>query len=176
MSAVNAIRQVKDQLALYWLARTEQERKFLGAGAAVLLVALVYSLFVEPALSGRAELRRQLPELRQQASQLEAMAQEAAQLARRTPPQVAPMTRASVAASLAARSITPEALSVTGNYAKLQINSVSFANLYGWLDAQRREHRIGVQDAQVSAQSPEGQVDATLTLHQNTGQGEMGAR
>jgi general secretion pathway protein M len=58
---------------------------------------------------------------------------------------------------------------MTGEYAKLQLNNASFANLAMWLDAQRREGRIAVQDAVVTALPAAGQVDANLTLHQNTG-------
>ena len=37
-----------------------------------------------------------------------------------------------------------------------------------WLDAQRRDSRLLVQDAQFSAKDALGQVDATLTLRQST--------
>lgn len=169
MSAASMIGQLKERLGVYWLARTEQERKYLAAGAAVVLLALVYALFIDPAVSGRAQLQKDLPQLRQQAAQLQAMALEAGELARQPAPQVVPMTREILAASLASRSIVPQTLTMTGEYAKLQLNGVSFANLVAWLDAERREHRILVQDATISAQSPAGQVDAALTLRQNAG-------
>lgn len=171
MSAAQSIGQFKERLAVYWLARTEQERKYLSIGGAVVLLALVYALFIDPALSGAAQLRRQLPQLRQQAAQLQAMAQEAGELARQPAPQPVPMTRESLAASLKARGIEPQALTMTGEYAKLQVAGVSFANLVAWLDAQRREHRIAVQDLNVTGLATPGQVDASLTLHQNTGAG-----
>jgi general secretion pathway protein M len=176
MSAATAYHQLKDRLALYWLARTGQERKFLAAGAAVAVLALLYSLFIGPALAGRAQLQKDLPLARQQAAQLQALAREAGDLANQPVPQLTPMTRDSLSASLAARSITPQALTMTGEYAKLQVSGVSFANLVSWLDAQRRENRIMVQDASVTAQSKEGQVDATLTLHQNAGAPGSGTR
>jgi general secretion pathway protein M len=46
---------------------------------------------------------------------------------------------------------------------------VSFANLATWLDEQRRANRVLVQDAVVTALPVAGQVDASLTLRQNTG-------
>ena len=171
MSAASSIGQVRERLAVYWLARTEQERKFLLAGAAAVALALVYALFIGPALGGRAALEKELPQLRQQDAQLRAMALEAGELGRQPALQVAPMTRESLAASLAALSITPQSLSMTGEYARLQLTGVSFANLVGWMDAQRRENRISVQDATISAQTTAGQVDATLTLHQDAGVG-----
>jgi general secretion pathway protein M len=45
---------------------------------------------------------------------------------------------------------------MTGEYAKLQLNGVSFANLVAWLDAQRRENRIAVQDAAITALAAPG--------------------
>ena len=165
---MNSLNMIKERLGVWWLARTEQERRYLGVGAAVVVLALLYSLFVAPALNGRAKLEKELPQLRQQAAQLQAMAQEAAELAKQVPPQVASMSRESLTASLAARSLTAQNVAMTGDYAKLQLNGVSFANLITWLDAQRRENRIGVQEATFTPQTPTGQVDATLTLRQDS--------
>ncbi len=176
MSAANSIRQLKEQLQLAWLARTEKERHYLTVALVVMVVAVMYSLFVGPALEGRAKLRTALPELRQQAAQMQALALEAGELTRQSPPPVTPMTRESLAASLTARGITPVSLSITSEYAKLQVSNVSFANLYAWLDAQRRENRIGVEESTITALPAAGQIDATFTLRQNTGEAGAGAR
>ncbi len=169
MKAAASIVALRERALAYWLARTEQERKFLAFGAAVVLVALVYALLLAPALEGRATLQRSLPQLRQQAAQLQSMAAEASTLAANPAPPPAPMTREALSASLAQRSLNPGSLTLTGEYAKLQFNGVSFANLVAWLDAQRRENRIQVQDAAFTALAAQGQVDATLTLRQNLG-------
>ena len=171
MSAASSIAQWKERLALAWLARTEQERKYLAIGGAVAAVALVYALFVAPALAGKAQLEKDLPLLRTENAQLRAMALEAGELARQPVVQVTPMTRESVTASLAALSITPQAVTMTGEFARLQLSGVSFANLVAWLDAQRRENRIAVQESTVTALAAPGQVDATFTLRQDTGAG-----
>ena len=163
---MNAINRLKDQLNLYWLARTEQERKYLTVGAAVVFGALIYMLFIDPAVTGRAKLRKELPELRQQAAQLQALALEAADIASQGVPQVTPMTREGLMASLAARGLKTDSLVMTGEFAKVNFTGVSFANLYAWTESQRREHRIGVLEAGVTASTPAGQVDATLTLRQ----------
>ncbi len=170
MSAGNMIGQLKDQLALAWMARTEQERKFLTIGGAVAVLALVYALFIAPALEGRAQLRKALPELRQKASNMQAMANEAGELARRPTPQVTPMSKETLTASLATRSITPQSVIITGEFAKLQRNGISFANLYSWLDAQRRENRIQVEDIAATAATPLGNADVVLTLRQSSGE------
>jgi general secretion pathway protein M len=168
-AAMNKLAPARDRLAVMWLARTEQERKFLAWGGAILGVILFYMLLLAPAIDGRAQLRRSLPALKQQAAQLRAMADEARALASQPAPQVAPLTREAITASLGARGMAPQGLSVTGNYAKFQLTNVSFANLMAWLDEQRRTSRLGVEEAQLSAQTPLGQVNATLTMRQNNG-------
>ncbi len=171
MSAVKAIAQLRDQLSLYWLARTEKERRYLTVGGATVLGALVYSLFVAPALEGRDKLNAQLPQLRQEAARMQALSLQAGELARLPTPTVAPMSKESLTASLVARSLSAESVSMTGETARVQLNGVAFANMFAWLDAQRRENRIEAQDVAVTASTPLGQVDAVLILRQNTGDG-----
>jgi general secretion pathway protein M len=169
MSLATNIAQYRERANALWLARTEQERRFLSVGGAVVLLALLYMILVAPAVEGRAQLRRSLPQLRQQAAELQAMAQEAGKLAAAPVTQVTPLTRETVSTSLSGRGLTPQSLSMTGEYIKLQLTNVSFANLATWLDEQRRANRVLVQDAVVTALPAAGQVDASMTLRQNTG-------
>ena len=169
MSFATTIAQYRERANAFWLARTEQERRFLAVGGAVVLLALLYLLLVDPAVTGRAQLRRSLPQLRQQAAELQGMAQEANNLAHAPAAPVTPLTREALTASLSGRGLTPQSLSMTGEYIKLQLNNVSFANLVSWLDEQRRANRVLVQDAVATSLPAAGQVDASLTLRQNTG-------
>lgn len=169
MKHQNLIGQLKETALVYWNARTAQEQKFLRAGGAVVALALLYSLFIDPAVQGRATLAKELPELRQRAAQLQAMAAEAQALSREGVAQVVPMTQESLSTSLAARSIKPDSITMTGEYAKLQLKEVAFANLVTWLDAQRRESRILVQDIELTAQGGEGIVGGAVTLRQQAG-------
>jgi general secretion pathway protein M len=164
-----AVAPARDRFAVMWLARTPQEQKFLTVGAAILVATFFYLLLLSPAIEGRAQLKRSLPELRQQAAQLRAMADEARALASQAPQQPAPLSRELVTSSLTARGLSPQGLSVTGNYAKFQLENVAFANLMAWIDEQRRSSQLGVEEAQISAQTPLGQVNATLTMRQNNG-------
>lgn len=169
MKGENVYNQLKEGVLVYWNARTAQERKFLAGGGTVVLLAVVYSLFIGPAVEGRAKLQKALPELRQQAAQLQAMAAEAQAVSGQGVAQVVPMTQESITASLAARSIKADSIAMTGEFAKLQLNGVAFANLVTWLDAQRREGRVMVQDLDLAAQGDAGLVGGTVTLRQNTG-------
>jgi len=157
---------LRERAQAWWLSRTDQERKFLTVGGIVVLVSLVYALLLAPAIEGRDSLRRSLPELRQQAAQMQTLAAEAQALAASPAPTVPPMTGEALTASMAQRGLKAGSVTMSGEYAKLQFNGVSFANLVSWLDAQRRENRVQVQDATFTALAAVGQVDATLTLRQ----------
>jgi general secretion pathway protein M len=176
MNVAQSIGQARSRAQALWMARTGQERRTLSIGAAVLLVALAYLVLIAPALEGRTALRKQLPRLHQQAAEMRALADEARKLQAQPAPQVAPMSREALLASLSGRGMTPASLAMTGDFAKLQLNNVSFANLMAWLDAQRRENRIMVQDASVTGLPAAGQVDASLTLRQHTADGAAAAR
>lgn len=169
MSLGNTVGRARERAAAYWIARTEQERRYLTVGFVVVSVALVYMALIEPAVEGRAQLQRSLPALRLQAAEVAGMANEARALVGQPAMPVTPMTRESLMASLGARGITPGSLTLTGEFARLQVSNVSFANLVAWLDAQRRENRIAVQEGTFTAQDPLGQVDASLTLRQDMG-------
>jgi general secretion pathway protein M len=169
MSIATTIAQYRERANALWLARTEQERRFLLVGGGVVLAALLYLVLITPALEGRAQLRRTLPQLRQQAAELQSMAQEANALEHAPKTQVVPLTRDGVNSSLSARGLTPQSLSMNGEYIKLQLNNVAYANLATWLDEQRRANRVLAQDAVVTSLPTAGQVDASLTLRQNTG-------
>ena len=171
MSLGNTVGRARERAGAYWIARTEQERRYLAAGFTVVTLALVYMSLVEPAVEGRARLQRSLPALRLQAAEVAGMAGQARALVGQPAVAVTPMTRETLLASLTARGITPGSLTLTGEFARLQVTGVSFANLVAWLDAQRRENRIAVQEGTFSAQDPVGQVDANLTLRQDTGSG-----
>ena len=172
MKAQSSLSKIKAQLAVGWIARTEQERKFLVIGAGVVLGALVYLLFISPAVTGRAQLNKALPQLRQEAAQLRSMALEASELARQPPAAGIPMARETLTASLTAMGMTPQSLTMTGEFAKVSLTGVPFSSLVSWLDTQRREGRINVQDATIGAAAGDsggGKVDATLTLRQEPG-------
>ncbi|MFC4929486.1 type II secretion system protein GspM [Massilia sp. GCM10023247] len=171
MSLGNTVGRARERAAGYWIARTEQERRYLTAGFVVVALALGYLGLVEPAVEGRALLQRSLPALRLQAAEVASMANEARALVGQPAVPVTPMTRETLQASLTARGITPGSLTLTGEFARLQVSNVSFANLVAWLDAQRRENRIAVQEGTFTAQDPLGQVDASLTLRQDMGSG-----
>lgn len=155
--------------AAWWSARTEQEQRMLTIGGAVVALGLVWGVLIDPALTGRDKLQQELPQLNQQVGELQALAGEAAQLAANPPVQPQPLTKDGVTARLQASGLTPQNLAVTGDYIKVEFKGVPFAGLVTWLDAMRREQRVAVQEGQVTQQGAAGQVDANLTLRQESG-------
>lgn len=161
----------RQQLGLvsFWQARSDQERRLLRIGGLVGGAALFYALLIAPAVDGRAQLQKDLPLLRQEAAEIEALALQAGALAQQAPAPAPPMSKDSLTAALAARGLSAASIGMTGEYAKLQLKGVPFATLVAWLDAMRREARIAVQDASIAALPTAGLVDASITLHQGGG-------
>lgn len=150
----------------FWLARSVQERKFLSVAFVAVFAALIYMLLIAPALRGRAQLEKNLPILRQQTSELQAMSREAQALSTQAPANIPPMSKESLEAALTHRGITPQAVVMTGDFAKIQLTAVPFANLLSWMDETQKSQRISVLDANIVAQETAGMVNATLTLKQ----------
>ncbi|WP_228894411.1 type II secretion system protein GspM [Pseudoduganella aquatica] len=168
-AAMTKIQQLRDSASAFWNERSEQERRMLTIGGAVVGLALAYSLLVAPALHGREALRKALPQLRQDVAELKALARTAAELAAKPPVQAPPMSRDALTASLNAAGLKPQSLNLTGEYAKLELKGVAFAALVTWLDAQRRDSAVMVQEAVVTGQATPGVVDAAITLRQAGG-------
>ena len=162
---INGYRAAADA---WWAARTEQEQRMLAVGGIVLALGLVWGVLIDPALSGRARLQKELPQLNQQVAELQALAGEATQLAAQPPVQPQPLSKDGVAARLQAAGLATQNLAVTGDYIKVEFKGVQFAGLVTWLDAMRREQRVVVQEGSMTQQGPAGQVDANLTLRQES--------
>ena len=117
MSAINQMmNDYRARAAAFWSVRTEQERTFLRVGGLVLGTALLYSVLLAPALEGRDKLRKALPELRQQAAELQALAAQAAALRSQNSIAPSPMSRDMLNNSMSARGLNAQSLSVTGEY------------------------------------------------------------
>ena len=97
---------------------------------AALLVAfgLAYAVLIDPALSGRQQLSKDLPVLRQQVAQIRALSNQAAQLSLAPSAQPVPLSGESVEAALARNGLKAQNVLVNGDLAKVQLSAVSFAN------------------------------------------------
>lgn len=152
----------------FWQERTEQERRMLAIGGVVVGLGLFYGVLIDPALEGREKLRKDLPLQRQQAAELQAMGRTAMELKARTPIQANRATNDTLNASLAANGLKATTLAISGEIIKLELKGAPFAGVATWLDTVRRTDAITVQDANVTATSTPGMVDANFTLHQRS--------
>lgn len=170
-NATAKLGEVKKSFATFWEARNRRERNMLIAASVVVVIGLFYALFIDPAVSGRENLQKRLPVLRQQAAELQALAKDTATLSAKASASVPAVTRETLEASLTARGMKPQNVAMTGELAKVQLASVSFAGTMGWLDEMQRSARLTVVDANVEALAQPDTVNATFTLRQQKGEG-----
>ncbi len=162
--------ELKQVLLAFWSERNQRERTMLIIAIAVVVAALLYLLLINPAISGRRDLQKKLPALRQQAAELQAMAKETATLSAKTSPPAAAVTKESLEASLTRRGLKPQSVSLTGDLAKVQLPAASFANITAWLNEMQQTTRLTVVEANVEALQQSDTVNATMTLRQQKGE------
>jgi general secretion pathway protein M len=160
------LRETRQSLSEFWAAREERERAMLTAGGFVVVLGLIYALLIDPALSGRTRLDKNLPELRQQVAQLQALAQEAAMYSATAATPVAAMTAEGIKATLEAKGLKAQNVALTGELAKVQLASASFAGTVNWLDEIQKTARLLVVDANIVVLDKPDTVNATVTLRQ----------
>ncbi|OWW18890.1 type II secretion system protein GspM [Noviherbaspirillum denitrificans] len=155
----------------FWSERNKREQNMLALAAVVILFGLLYALLIDPAISGRADLEKKLPNLRQQAAEVQALSKEASALGSKTPAAAPPaMTRESIEASLARKGLKAQGVTVSGELAKLQLNGVPFSALAEWLADAQKTARMSVLEAMVETQQQPDTVNANLTLRQQRGE------
>ncbi|HTN65547.1 MAG TPA: type II secretion system protein M [Burkholderiaceae bacterium] len=167
---MNALQRLRQSLLLFLAARDRRERILLGWGTALLVLALVYMLLIDPALAGRAQLRKNLPALHQQVAELQALASEATGLSGKTAAPLVAVSKESIETSLARSGLAAQSVVVTGDFIKVQLAAASFAGIVGWLGEMQASTRVAVSDAAITALSEPGSVNATLTLQRRQGE------
>ncbi len=158
--------QTRQSLSEFWAALEARERAMLTAGIVVALLGLIYALLLDPALSGRSRLDKNMPEMRQQVAQMQALAQEAAAYSAQSATPMPAVSQESIRAALEAKSLKPQNVTLTGDVAKVQLASVSFAGVLNWIDEMQKISRLSVIDANIVVLEKPDTVNATLTLRQ----------
>lgn len=160
---VNAFKQ---KIATFWSERNKREQNLLAAAFVVIILGLFYTLLIDPALSGRKDMEKKLPALREQAAEVQALSKEAGALASKAAAPAPAVTRESIESSLNNRGLKPQNVVMTGNLAKVQLTGASFSGIVDWLAEMQKSARLSVVDANVEAQAKADTVNATLTLRQ----------
>jgi general secretion pathway protein M len=167
------INGLKQSLSTFWNERNQRERRMLLAALTVVVLGLIYALLIDPAISGRDDLEKRLPVLRQQAAEVQVLAKQASAAgsgATATAAAPAPLTRESLETSLSRKGLKAQNLSVTGELARLQLNDASFAATVEWLAEMQRSVRLAVVDAKIEGQAQADTVNASFTLRQQRGE------
>ena len=166
MNLTNLMNQSRQSFSEFWAARNARERAMLLAATAVTAIGLIYAIMVDPAMTGREQLNKNLPVLRLQVAQMQALSREAAVFSSKSAQPMAAITRENIEAALARKGLKPQSVMLTGNLAKVQFTAVSFAAMLGWLDEMQKSAHLAVVDANIVSLAQSGTVDATLTLRQ----------
>jgi general secretion pathway protein M len=166
-----SIQGARDAAATFWNDRSTQERKQCLAIGSVLSLALLYLLLIDPALSGREQLRASLPDLRQKAAEMQQLSRDAVALSANVAPPPPVLSKENMEASLATRGLKPQSVVVTEDVVRIQLSTVSFAALIDWLGEVQKTVRLSVIDTSITAQTASDTVNATLTLRQQKSEG-----
>jgi general secretion pathway protein M len=164
MNLTALLNQSRQSFSEFWAVRDARERAMLTAAAAVAVSGLLYALLIAPALSGREQLNKNLPLLRQQVAQMQALSKEAAALSGKSASPLIAMSKENIEAALARNGLKPQSVILTGDYAKVQLAAVSFAGTLAWLDDMQKNALLSVVDANIVALAQADLVDVTLTL------------
>lgn len=155
-------------LAVFWQQRSHRERRLLGMGGTVLALVLLWLLGVEPALDGRERWRKDLPQLRADAAEVQVLSQQLASAPPRAANAPPPLDKASLEASLAALPLKAQSFSLQDaggvQLVRVSFADVSFSALIEWLQRQQRTSQLSVSEASVTARERLDRVDAQLTL------------
>jgi general secretion pathway protein M len=166
MNLTRLLARSRLSLTEFWAMRDAREHAMLSAAAAVVTFGLIYALLIAPAMTGRELLNKDLPLLRQQVAQLQALAKQAETLSGKPAPAAAAISRENIEAALARSGLRPQSVISTGDYTKVQLAAVSFAGTLTWLEEMQKTALLFVVDAEIVALAQADKVDATLTLRQ----------
>lgn len=163
---LNTLNGLKESLSVFWMERNARERNWLVLAASAIVLGLIYTILIGPALTGRARLEQALPPLRQQVAELQALSKQAVELANVVTPPAVGVTKESIEAALTRQGLKPQSVVLTGELAKVQLSSASFAGIVNWLDEMQKTARLSVVEANIEALAAIDTVNASLTLRQ----------
>jgi len=151
-----------------WAAMQPRERRLVMAGLGLSLAGLLYLVAFEPAWLGRARLQADLPALRTQLAQVEALAGEARQLSGQT---AQPVESTQQLKSLLEQSIDAAGLrsyvaqiGASGELIDLRFKGVPFETWLTWFDTSLRETRLRAVDVAIERESNPGVATIRVTL------------
>lgn len=170
MNLSNLLNQSKQSFSEFWSVRDTRERSMLATAAVVMTLSLIYALLVSPALTGREQLRKKLPLLREQVVQLQALSKEVVSYAEQSPPTVMTMSKDNIEIALSRKGLKPKSVALTGDFAQIQLTEVSFSSTLDWLKEMQKTALVSVVETNIIALTQADKVDAKITLQQHRNQ------
>jgi general secretion pathway protein M len=150
-----------------WRGLAPRERRLIVLAALVIGLAVIVLTLVDPAWQGRRKLQQELPVLRAQIAQLDALGQQARSLQSAPPVTDSPSAlKTQLEASLSAARLRSSLTQMTtaSDTLELKFNNVAFAQWWPWLEAALRETRLRVVDASITREPTVGLVAVRLVL------------
>ncbi|CAH2773927.1 MAG: General secretion pathway protein M [uncultured Paraburkholderia sp.] len=162
--------QLAQTWAGFWDQRTDREKALLTWGGGAFAVVIAWSVLWAPAQEGRSRLRESLPSLQRQLVQMTAESNEARQLsaAAQGVAPTGPALKDALTASLGDHGLAATQVQIIGNAVQVQMKNASFPAWTTWVDDARKQFKVQVAEAHITALKEDGQVDLTASLQPST--------
>jgi general secretion pathway protein M len=161
----SVLQQFRTALAASWSARSASERKLLGIAGVALALLLVAMVLIVPALNGRTQLHKQIPALRAQVAQMQALSEQAANYTSQAP-NTAPLSAKDVETTLQSHGLKASNLNVSADMVQVQLGDAAFASVVAWLAEMQQHAHATVSETTITPLPQAGKVDAKITMQQ----------
>lgn len=154
------------RLHAWWVGLGRRERVMTAAAGSFALLAIVYLAALEPAWKARERLGAELPRLRAQAAEIDALAQEAKQLASRgVAVESAGAAKVALEQALARANLNGVSVAVLDER-RLAVSAkgVPVTQWLAWAEETARESRLRIAAVRISRTSVRAVVDAETTF------------
>jgi general secretion pathway protein M len=162
----NMINMMAESFASFWQQRNAKERRMLSMATGIVLFALIYWIFINPALTNKAKLEVSIPQLRLQVSEMAALSGQYAQIATAIAESIEPISREVLETSLLRKGIKAQTLTASDDIVRVQISSVAYSTIMEWILEMQKAARLTVEEAKLTALPEKGQVGVVLTMKQ----------
>ncbi|MBV9191768.1 MAG: type II secretion system protein M [Betaproteobacteria bacterium] len=148
----------------WWIGLSRRERIATSVAAALVALALIFLVGIEPAWRTRVKLGADLPRLRAQAAELDQLAAEAKKLKLHTRTLESPeQTRASLSRFLGEKGVSGAQIREEGDHVIVSAKRIDAAAWLAWLKDTTNELPLRIAAARMSKVGT-GTVDAEVTF------------
>jgi general secretion pathway protein M len=150
----------------WWQGLSRRERVITATGAALAALALLYLLAIEPAWKARTRLGTELPKLRAQVAEVDALAQEAGRLKGAGIAAESPAAAKAALEQAAARSNLGGVRIALTDERRLSASAkgVPASQWLAWLEQSARESRLRIAHVRMSRTATRALVDSEATF------------